>query len=510
MPAPRELGDGSWWRQHPNFHPEATPQPKTEEEQELLSDPDHVFWHGCAGVVPGFSNIDQPSGFTAIIRVNDGRIYTMVNMTLGPDAPADLNAMQITSVGQARIVLQSAQLITFQLTTAGRTADFRLQGKGQYPEQWTNFACEGFDYDNNPAAVCSGYSSGKAGSKSNKVQYMVDNGNGNTWQGAARLAEWEPGLRVRFHWRQVIQMNGPYYGASILRNRQGAGFTEVTFVTGDNPWSPSRETARHFTFHAIGMPTGLPEVRCWHEGENEPASIVPGPSPPPPPSPRPPPRPPPSPKPPCRPPPPPHPSSPQPPVPPQPMPPPGLIVLNSSQLAALGLVEVGTVSPVNEFLARVVMRGITAAVIAAVAVTAVLLVRARQRKLLRDELLAETAPTRDVSPSTLLQIMVHAKQQVAELEVQAGAFESFEELKGLVVDALPQLFDEQDRGSLRVEYKDAFDRWVKAKARTNVMAAKAAGSIRLTYKGEGLGAKLGRKLHASGDRYGVVDGSSDI
>ena len=34
---------------------------------------------------------------------------------------------------------------------------------------------------------------------------------------------------------------------------------------------------------------------------------------------------------------------------------------------------------------------------------------------------------------------VHAKEQVAELEVQAGSFESFDELKGLVINAVPQV-----------------------------------------------------------------------
>ena len=57
---------------------------------------------------------------------------------------------------------------------------------------------------------------------------------------------------------------------------------------------------------------------------------------------------------------------------------------------------------------------------------------------------------------------MHAKEQVAELEVQAGSFESFDELKGLVINAVPQLFDHHDHDMLRVEYKDPFDRWVKA------------------------------------------------
>ena len=63
---------------------------------------------------------------------------------------------------------------------------------------------------------------------------------------------------------------------------------------------------------------------------------------------------------------------------------------------------------------------------------------------------------------------------MAELEVQAGAFESFDELKDLVTNALPQLFDERDRGFLKVDYKDPFDRWVRAKEHTDIMVATAS------------------------------------
>jgi len=54
------------------------------------------------------------------------------------------------------------------------------------------------------------------------------------------------------------------------------------------------------------------------------------------------------------------------------------------------------------------------------------------------EMFAEMAPMH-VPSDALIQVVVHAKKKVAELEIQAGAFESFDELNYLVVNALPQL-----------------------------------------------------------------------
>ena len=129
----------------------------------------------------------------------------------------------------------------------------------------------------------------------------------------------------------------------------------------------------------------------------------------------------------------------------------------------------------------------------------------RCRRQQEQDVLAGMTPLKPVPASTLLQVMVHAKEQVAELEVQAGSFESFDELKGLVINAVPQLFDHHDHDILRVEYMDPFDRWVKAAPHT-VNIAKASGHLRLTCKTESLGAKLGRKLQGGSkyDDYGAI------
>ena len=110
------------------------------------------------------------------------------------------------------------------------------------------------------------------------------------------------------------------------------------------------------------------------------------------------------------------------------------------------------------------------------------------------ELMASMEPP-EVAPMAPMQVTVHAKRQVAELEIRAGAFDSYEELCSLVVNSLPQLFgdDGADPGSLLVDYKDQFGKWRRAKAYTPIEVAKAGGCFQITRRQERL-KKLGRKL----------------
>ena len=66
----------------------------------------------------------------------------------------------------------------------------------------------------------------------------------------------------------------------------------------------------------------------------------------------------------------------------------------------------------------------------------------------------------------MLQVIVVAHDQEAELEVQTDAWDSYEALRELVVDAVPNMF--RDTDELTLEYKNEHGRWtrVKMKVRT--------------------------------------------
>ena len=78
-------------------------------------------------------------------------------------------------------------------------------------------------------------------------------------------------------------------------------------------------------------------------------------------------------------------------------------------------------------------------------------------------------------------MVVEARDQEAELEVQTDAFDSYEQLRELVVDAVPKMFRDSDE--LMLEYNVSSGKrpkWVRVKLRTPVDAVKAAGSLRIT------------------------------
>lgn len=78
----------------------------------------------------------------------------------------------------------------------------------------------------------------------------------------------------------------------------------------------------------------------------------------------------------------------------------------------------------------------------------------------------------------MLQVIVVAHDQEAELEVQTDAWNSFEEFRELVVDAVPNMF--RDTDELTLEYKDERQRWVRVKMKTPIDAVKASRCARIT------------------------------
>jgi len=89
----------------------------------------------------------------------------------------------------------------------------------------------------------------------------------------------------------------------------------------------------------------------------------------------------------------------------------------------------------------------------------------------------DTEPARADEYDTL-RVVVNARDQEAELEVQTDAWESYEELRELVVDAVPNLFRATDE--LTLEYQNASAKWVRVKMRTPVETVKAARGARIT------------------------------
>jgi hypothetical protein len=104
--------------------------------------------------------------------------------------------------------------------------------------------------------------------------------------------------------------------------------------------------------------------------------------------------------------------------------------------------------------------------------------------------MGEIGPARADEYDTL-QVIVQAHNQEAELEVQTDAWSSYEELRELVVDAVPQMF--RDTDELTLEYLDRRQKWTRVKMRTPVDAVKAARSARITATPAAAAAAPGRR-----------------
>uniref|UniRef100_A0A7S2HCX5 Uncharacterized protein n=1 Tax=Haptolina brevifila TaxID=156173 RepID=A0A7S2HCX5_9EUKA len=85
----------------------------------------------------------------------------------------------------------------------------------------------------------------------------------------------------------------------------------------------------------------------------------------------------------------------------------------------------------------------------------------------------------NASEYALLKVLVRAHNDEAELEVETDAFESYEDLREMVVDSLPDMFEDTDE--LTLEYQEAHSsRWLRVKRSTPVEALKASCSARIS------------------------------
>ena len=77
-----------------------------------------------------------------------------------------------------------------------------------------------------------------------------------------------------------------------------------------------------------------------------------------------------------------------------------------------------------------------------------------------------------------LQVIVEARGQSAELEIQRRAFASVAELRALILNTLPEMFSPSD--SVMLEYKDRRGKWSRVKTRTSVTTLNMVDTIMAT------------------------------
>lgn len=91
----------------------------------------------------------------------------------------------------------------------------------------------------------------------------------------------------------------------------------------------------------------------------------------------------------------------------------------------------------------------------------------------------------------ILQVIVDAHDQEAELEVEMDAFDSYEELRELVVEAVPQMFNDSD--ALLMDYANGSGGWTRVKTKTPLQVVKNSRSVRLKCNDK-LSRKIARRL----------------
>jgi len=117
----------------------------------------------------------------------------------------------------------------------------------------------------------------------------------------------------------------------------------------------------------------------------------------------------------------------------------------------------------------------------------------------------------DAMEDDILQVLVLAHDQEAELEIQFDGFDSYEELRELVVDAVPQMFNDSD--AILMEYADGDGGWTRVKTKTPVHVVKKAGSVRIKCQPDKISKKIARQLKKAalgqGNRSGFERVRSD-
>ena len=76
---------------------------------------------------------------------------------------------------------------------------------------------------------------------------------------------------------------------------------------------------------------------------------------------------------------------------------------------------------------------------------------------------------------------MRANGQEAELEVSPESFDTYEGLRSLVVDALPDMFDDSDE--LVLDYLGRRGKWERVRSKTPVDTIKASGTIKMSCRG---------------------------
>ena len=91
----------------------------------------------------------------------------------------------------------------------------------------------------------------------------------------------------------------------------------------------------------------------------------------------------------------------------------------------------------------------------------------------------------------VLQVIVLAHEQEAELEIQVDGFDTYEELRELVVDSVPQMFNDSD--AILMEYADG-NGFSRVKTKTPIEIVKRARSVRIKCQPDKLSKKIARRM----------------
>ena len=89
-----------------------------------------------------------------------------------------------------------------------------------------------------------------------------------------------------------------------------------------------------------------------------------------------------------------------------------------------------------------------------------------------------------------LQVIVLANDQEAELEILLSAFDTYEDLRELVVDAVPQMFNDAD--AIVIEYSDGRS-WCNVKTKTPIDVVKGARCVRIKSQDDKMSRKIARR-----------------
>ena len=499
-PSHRSLGDGGWHAAHPGFVSPTTKAPATNaatQSQRPVFDPAKQL-RGCAGVDTLNSNF-QHNKFQMVVALKPWRFLATIEMRFKSVSAREAAGLNLAKTAGARVLgwLPAArgrpQSLFFQTTTNAINTglggnSFRVEGVGTIDTKAVTFHCEGLGFDCGEGCAKVDCGNGAtAAYQARRRRYprppappppphlsrrpvaapQVDSYLGRGFEAHVRVQNWKPGTHVGLQWPgRTIKPVAPR-AATVLKTESLGWGSQTIFTLANEPIQGGpKPTWETFNFHTDGMPEGVPILECWAPGK----PIVPGHRPPPPPL--------------ASPPPPPAPKKAKPPPAPRKRAPspssspafgdgPQAVPYSGPQGGGGFSSDGGEGGPSPMMIIGAVAAAAGVVLVAFFAFRSCCGGGGGERTVhgggFDDDELQDDGP---------LQIIVEAFDHEAELEIQPDAFDSFEGLRELVVDAVPQMFGDTD--SIVLDYMGSGGRWQRVKTRTSLATVKASGSIKIT------------------------------